>query len=118
MKTLFKLIIVASVLHAVAQAGLVAWNYYRFKDSAQQLITFGVQVPPSRLHTQMLEMGWDMRLPLVPENVRVERQGVRTTASARYTQQYEFFPNNFYPVELDFSVDAYSIAPGAQDKDP
>ena len=117
MKTLFKLIVVAAVLHAVAQAGLVAWDYYQLKDSTHQLITFGSQVPTGRLHNQILEMAWERELPLSSEDVLVQRRGVRTTAVARYTQQYEYFPNNFYPVELDFAVEAYSISPGVQDED-
>jgi hypothetical protein len=117
MKTLFKLIVVASVLHAVGQAGMVAWDYYQLKDATQQLITFGSQVPTGRIHNQILEMAWEKELPLSSQDVVVDRQGIRTTATARYTQQYEYFSNNFYPVELDFSVDAYSIAPGVQDED-
>lgn len=115
MKTLLKLIVLGIVLHAVVQAGMVALDYYKLRDSAQQLITFGSQVPTARLRNQLLEMGWELGLPLVADDVLVRREGVRTTASARYTMPYEYFPNQFYPLELDFAIDAYSITPGVQD---
>ena len=67
------------------------------------------------LRNQILEMGWELGLPVAAEDVSVERQGIRTTASARYVQEFEFFPNNFRPLELDFVVDTYSIYPGVQD---
>jgi hypothetical protein len=118
MKTLLKLVVVAVVLHAAAQAGIIAWDYYKLKDSTQQLITFGSQVPSARLRNQVLEMGWELGLPLVAQDVLVRRQGIRTTASASYTQPFEYFPNYFYALDLGFAVDAYSITPGVQDPEP
>lgn len=112
MKNVFKLVIVVIVLHALAQAGMVAWTYYRFRDTAQQLITFGPQVPTAELYEQILSTGREFQLPLGSDDVAVERQSSRTRASARYIQQYEFFPNNFYPVELSFQVETFSIAAG------
>ena len=112
MKNVLKIVIVVIVLHAMAQAGMVAWTYYRFRDTAQQLITFGPWVPTGELYEQILSTGREFGLPLEVDDVTVERQGSRTTASARYIQQYEFFPNNFYPVELSFQVETFSIAGG------
>jgi len=115
MKTLIKLLFAIIVVHAAARAGMMALDYYTLKDTARQLLTFGEQVPPSQLHNQILSVAWDKGLPLVSENLLVQRQGTRTTASASYTAELEYFPNNFYPVDLSFEVETYSLNPGALD---
>jgi hypothetical protein len=112
MKTVIKFVILGVVLYAVGQAALVAGSYYRFRATAQQLITFGLQVSTTDLHNQILFTGLEFKLPLTSEDISVERQGPRTVASARYVQDYEYFPNNFYPVELSFRVEAFAIASG------
>ena len=116
MKTLIKILFAIIVIHAVARGGIVALNYYQLKDTTRQLLTFGSQVPPAQIHNQILSVAWDKGLPLVSENVLVQRQGTRTVATASYTAEFEYFPNNFYPVDLSFEVEAFSLNPGAQDK--
>jgi len=115
MKTLIKLLAAIIVIHAVARAGMVAMDYYTFKDTTRQLLTFGDRLPPSELRQQVLSVAWDKGLPLVADNVTVQRQGTRTVASANYTAELEYFPNSFYPVDLSFEVETYSLNPGAQD---
>lgn len=116
MKTLIKVLFAIILIHAVARAGMVALDYYTLKDTTRQLLTFGERVPPAQLHNQILSVAWEKGLPLVPENVLVQRQGTRTVASASYTAELEYFPNNFYPVDLSFEVEAFTLAPGATDE--
>ena len=115
MKTIFKLLIAGIIVNAAVRGGSAAWNYYELKDAASQLITFGVQSRPSVLRVDLLKRASQLNLPVRPEHVSVERQGVRTTAAASYTQQVELFPNYPYPFEFSFAVEAYSLNPGVQE---
>lgn len=57
----------------------------------------------------------DLHLPVLPQDVAVHRQGVRTTANVRYTQPVELFPRYVYPMELEIAVEVVSLYPGVQD---
>jgi hypothetical protein len=112
MKTIIKLAITLVLLNVAARAGIAAWGYYQLKDATQQMVTFGAQVSTTDLHNRILEKAAELNVPLPPEGVNVHRQGIRTWAEAMYTQPLELFPNYTYPVQLSFSVDAYSMTAG------
>ena len=116
MKTIVKLLIVAVVLHAVYQAGRVAWRYYELKDAAQQALIFGGGATTGQLHAQIMEQAGEIGIPLAPENLEIRRTGQRTAATARYTQPVELFPNYTYPVALTFDVDAVAAVPVTADE--
>lgn len=111
MKTIVKLLIVAVVLHAVYQAGRVAWRHYELKDAAQQALLFGGGATTSQLHAQIMAEAADLGVPLAPEDLEVTRTGQRTAATARYTQPVELLPNYRYPVDLTFEVDTIAAVP-------
>ncbi|MBI4266705.1 MAG: hypothetical protein HY657_20245 [Acidobacteria bacterium] len=108
-KTVIKLLIVLAVLNAVAHAGLAAWDYYQLRDEAQQLIVFGAQSTTAELHNRILAKAEELEVPLEPANLDVQREGNRTFVYASYTQPIELFPRFTYPVDLSFTVDAFSV---------
>ena len=55
-----------------------------------------------------------MNLPVLADDVQVNREGARTWADASYRHEVELFPNQEYPVDLSFSVESYNIVLGAQ----
>lgn len=110
MKTVVKLLIVAAILNATAHLGLATWEYYQLKDSAQQLVVFGAGATSAQLHGQIVATAAAMAVPLIPENVTVRREGVRTVAQASYTKQVELFPRRLYPMTFSFEVSALSMA--------
>jgi hypothetical protein len=109
MKAIVKLLVTAVVLNAAARSGWVAFNYYQFKDAAQEAVTFGGQEQPAQIQGHILKKAAELELPVGPEAVVVSRDGLRTRAEAAYTQVVELFPNYKYPVDLSFSVDAVSL---------
>lgn len=104
-KLIVKLLIMLAVLNAAARGGMAAWNYYQFKDAAQQAAVFGGEMPTSTLHMQVMEKAAEIGIPIAPEQVNVHRTGQRTVIEASYVQPVEFFPRYEYPVPLRFAVE-------------
>jgi hypothetical protein len=117
-KTVVKLLIALVILNATFRTGLVTWNYYQLRDEAQQQLVFGASTPTAVLHERILRRAADLDIPLAPDGLTVTRDGIRTTAEARYTQPLEYFPNQIYPVDLSFTVDALSMTSGAIEQSP
>ena len=117
MKTIIKIAVALAIINAAFNAGEAAWRYYQLKDATQQLIVFGSQEYTTDLHNRILEKAAELRVPLLPENVTIHRQGTRTFVDAAYTQPVEYFPKQIYPVDLTFSVEAFA-ANVARPEDP
>jgi hypothetical protein len=116
-KTVLKIAIALAIINAAFHAGEAAWRYYQLKDAAQQLIVFGSQEHTNELHNRILAKAAELRIPLMPENVTVHRDGNRTSVEGAYTQPVEYFPNLVYPVDLTFSIESYA-ANVARPEDP
>jgi hypothetical protein len=108
MRTIVRLLFVIALLNALVQCGLVAWTYFEFKDASQKIVLFSGSASPEDMQSDILARAKDLKVPVVPSDVTVHREGVRTVAVATYTQQVELFPRVSYPVPLSFSVDALS----------
>jgi len=109
LKTIVKFLVAVVILNAVVRVGWAAWNYYQFKDAAQQAVTFGGQEQPAEIRGHILREAAELELPVAPEDVTVRREGLRTQAVAAYTERIELFPSYQYPFEFSFSVDAQSL---------
>jgi hypothetical protein len=112
-KTIFTIVIVAVFLNAIGHAGMVAWRHFQLRDQAEQMVLFGSASSPPDLAWQIAQIAEELGVPIAPEDVVVTRQGPRTVAEASYTVPVELFPRFFYPVDLSFMVEAYSISGGA-----
>ena len=114
MKTIVKLLIALAIVNAAARGAMATWTFYQFKDSAQQLVIFGVNTAPAEIQNQILEKARELDLPLDPENVTIRREGARTWADAAYTKPVEFFPRYIYPIRFSFSVEGFNAVAGAK----
>ena len=112
-RTIFTTVIVVAILNAIGHAGMVAWRHFQVRDQAQQLILFGSATPPAELEQQIAQIAEEFAVPVAPENIVVTRQGQRTVAEASYTIPVELFPRFFYPVDLSFMVEAFTITGAA-----
>ena len=112
MKTVIKLLIVAAIINATARVGMAAARYYQLKDQSQELVTFGGNIVPGELQSQILLKAEDLQLPLEFEDILVTRDGLRTTASAAYTDSVEVFPNYKYPIKFQFKVEGVNMGSG------
>jgi hypothetical protein len=112
MKTLIKLIIAAVIVNAAFRGGSAFLKYYQFKDETEQMILFGQAEPVAELTTQILGEAMKRDVPLDDDDVMVTREGGRTLAEVSYTENVEFFPRFFYPVNFSFNAEAYGV-PGA-----
>jgi hypothetical protein len=110
MKTLFKLVIAILVLNAAVRGGLAMWQYYQFKDAAQQVVLFGQRADPEEIQESIVARATEMSVPVRPDDVKVSRDGARTVAQGYYIQPVQFFPNYPWPVKFTFVVDAISLA--------
>ena len=109
MKTLFKLVIAILVLNAAVRGALAMWQYYQFKDAAQQVVLFGQRSEPEQIQADILARATEMSVPVRPDDVKVSRDGARTVAQGSYIQPVQFFPNYPYPVKFTFIVDAINV---------
>lgn len=109
MKTIVKLVIAAAILHAVARTGMSAMTYYQLKDASQELLVFGSQASEEELQDEILYRAMELSVPLLPENLIVTRDEVRTIAEASYTEAVELLPSYRYPVTYSFRVEARSL---------
>ena len=110
MKTLFKLVIAILVLNAAVRGGLAMWQYYQFKDAAQQVVLFGQRADPEEIQANIVAKATELSVPVRPDDVKVSRDGQHTIAQGSYIQPVDFFPNYPWPVKFTFVVDALSLA--------
>ncbi len=54
MKTLFKLVVALLVLNASVRGALAMWQYYQFKDAAQQVVLFGQRAEPEEIQANIV----------------------------------------------------------------
>jgi hypothetical protein len=111
-KTLIKLLIAAAIVNGTARVGMAAARYYQLKDESQELVTFGGNIIPGELQNQILLKAEQLKLPLAFEDILVTREGLRTTASAAYTDSVEVFPNYKYPIKFQFKVEGVNMGAG------
>ena len=109
MKTLFKLVVAILVLNAAVRGALATWQYYQFKDAAQQVVLFGQQSDPEEIQAGIVARANELSVPVKPDDVKVSRDGTRTVAEGSYIQTVDFFPNYPWPVKFTFVVDAISL---------
>ena len=109
MKTLLKLVVAILVLNAAVRGGLATWQYYQFKDAAQQVVLFGQRADPEEIQANIIAKATELSLPVRPDDVKVSRDGQRTVAQGSYIQPVDFFPNYPWPVKFTFVVDAISL---------
>src|SRR5262245_64148136 len=112
MKTVIKLIIAAALINAMARGAMAQWNYYQLKDGAQQLLTFDVDASPEQLKSAILDKATELDLPVEADDVTVNRNGLRSSATVSYTQPIEFFPRYVYPMKYSFADDTLAIRAG------
>jgi hypothetical protein len=112
MKTLIKLLIAAAIVNATARVGMAAARYYQLKDQSQELVTFGGSAVPGELQNEILLKAEALRLPLASDDILVTREGLRTTATAAYTDSVELFPNYKYPIRFQFKVEGVNMGAG------
>ena len=112
MKTFFKLLVVVIVLNAAVHGGLSAKRYFQLKQAAQEAVLFGAATPVTDIHQIIIERAQALNMPVVADNVTVNREGGRTWADASYHEAIEVFPNQAYPVNWSFSVEGYSMVLG------
>jgi hypothetical protein len=109
MKTLFKLVIAILVLNAAVRGGLAMWQYYQFKDAAQQVVLFGQRSELEDIQADIVARATAMSVPVRADDVKVSRDGTRTVAQGSYVRTVDFFPNYPWPVKFTFVVDAISL---------
>ena len=75
MKTLFKLVVAILVLNAAVRGGLAMWQYYQFKDAAQQVVLFGQRADPEEIQANIVAKATELSVPVRPDDVKVSRDG-------------------------------------------
>lgn len=103
MKTLLKLLVAGAIVFGAYRAGMAEYRVSQLKDSTHSLLVLGTETPIDDLQQQILQRASDLALPVLPENVEVTRDGVRTTATVSFRQEVEIFPGFTYPRDYSFS---------------
>jgi hypothetical protein len=111
LKTLLKTLVLLVIINVLYKTGVVAWDYYRLRDEAQQIIIFGGKLTTEAVAERILSKALDLHIPLEPENLDVQRDGDRTFVWGAYQQPVELFPNISVSVDLSFNLDNFSVEP-------
>ena len=111
MKTLFKLIIAAAILHATWRAGTVYFKYYQLKESMQEIALFSGNRSDDDLRNRVQEVAEELEIPLNPASINVRRRENHTLIDASYDERIEFLPRYYYPWHFEVSVDAFTLVP-------
>jgi hypothetical protein len=117
MKTVLKLVIAIALLNAVIHGADSVWNYYQLKDAAERALLFGASRTSQQVHAQIMESALKLKLPLLPQDLKIRWHTGSRSAEAAYTQQIEFFPNYRYPILFSFNVDTPVVGNVPDDDD-
>ena len=109
MKTIFKLVIAALVLHATWKAGTVYLRYFEFKDEVSQIAQFGTQKSDAQMRDEVVDAARRREIPLAPGGVSVSRPNDRIVIDANYKEQVELVPRYFYPWDAKVHVDVLTL---------
>lgn len=110
-KTLLKTLLLLVIINVLYKTGVVAWDYFRLRDEAEQIIIFGGKLSTDDVHERILSKALDLHIPLEPENLDVQRDGTRTFVWAAYHQPVELLPNFSVSVDLSFNLDNFAVGP-------
>ena len=108
-KTLLSLLFVLIVMNAVGRIGFAVWDYYQLKDEAERQIVFGARSTTDQIRDRILAKAEELEVPIEAADLYVHREDQRTYVDAYYVQPVEVFPQLTYPMELSFSVDAFTV---------
>ena len=86
MKTLFKLVVALLVLNASVRGAMAMWQYYQFKDAAQQVVLFGQRADFEEIQANIVARATELDVPIRPDDVKISRDGTRTIAEGSYVQ--------------------------------
>jgi hypothetical protein len=110
MKTLFQLVVAILVLNAAVRGGLAMWQYFQFKDAAQQVVLFGQRAEPEEIQANIMARATQLNVPMRVDDIKVTRDATRTVVQGHYVRTVDFFPNYPWPVKFTFAVDAISLS--------
>jgi hypothetical protein len=108
MGRLIRFAIAVAILYAAWQSGSAFLQYYRFKDSVDELARFGVERDEAALRSDVIEIGRRLEIPLDPARIDVRKEGDHLYIDAGYTRIIPLLPRVRYP--WSFSVHAHGYA--------
>ena len=103
MRMLFRLLLVALVLHGAYRIGVAYWQHYAFEDAVREAVQFAPATSPDAISAQVLELATTMNVPLDPGAIRVSRQGTRILVAGSYLRPVEVLPR--VPRDWRFTID-------------
>ena len=51
------------------------WQYYQFKDAAQQVVLFGQRADPEEIQANIVAKATELGVPIRPDDVKISRDG-------------------------------------------
>ena len=112
MKLVLQLLVVALIVNACAQTGMVAWHYFEFKDEVEQEARFGSSKTAALLHERIMALAEKHEVPLDPTDLHVTLEGLETTISGAYFDYIELVPRLYTREHLfEFEVSVTPIRP-------
>lgn len=109
MRTLFKLLVVALILHAAYRVGHAYWLHYQFQDAIQQLAQFSESATEQEVRRAVLDLAAERDVPLSEEALTVTRQPRRIQIEGSYTRSVEVLPRYALPWSFDLDVTVVTL---------
>ena len=96
MKLFLKLIVIAAIINGAYRVGMAEYRFSQLKDSTHSLLVLGTTTSVEQLKPKVLTKAQELGIPLAPERLTMNREGVRTTVSLAYQEDVEVFPGYRY----------------------
>lgn len=101
-RRLIALLVVAGLVYAGWNVGIV-WSHYRkFQDDVRDVALFGNDKTDDDLKAKVMQLAGQNEVPLQPDAIAIQRRAGEVTIEAHYTQTVRILPG--YARPIDFTV--------------
>lgn len=104
LRNVFRIVVLALVVHAGVRIGPVFWNYVKLKDAVRETAMFPERRTNEELVARVVDLADAHDVALTPREISVQREGQTTYISTSYTKQLEYVPTRFYPYHFVIDV--------------
>ncbi|MBI1874768.1 MAG: hypothetical protein HYS05_12915 [Acidobacteria bacterium] len=94
---LLKLVLALAILYATWHAGVAFWRNYQFRDALTGIALNGTRNSNEEIQARVIVLAGEMKIPVVPEQITVSREGGQLVIEAKYVETIELLPTYHYP---------------------
>ena len=109
LRTFLKLLVVAFLANATWHLFVAYSPHYKFRDGVQYAAQFRGGDSDEALREKIMALAAQFEIPVTDEQIKLVKQGDRTTVDAAYTRPIELAPGFPYPWPFSVHVDVLTM---------